>query len=74
MIPTIRMAMAGEVNKKGDTASDHRRADCKNENAHAGNAKQEDPEEAPPGAKRPTSTDWDGKSKTQRRKWRRRHK
>ncbi len=63
----------GDDNKKGDTTADQRRAYCKNENAHEGNtkaAREQDPEEALPGAKRPTAAEWNGISRNQKRRWR----
>ena len=66
----------GGVNKKKDITGSHSGGDHKNGKYQVppSTIREQEPEEAPPGAKRPTSTDWDGKSKTQRRKWRRRHK
>jgi len=59
-----------DANNKGDTTADQRRADCKNESAHEKNAK----EEGSPGIKRTKADDWDGKTKSQRKNWHRRHK
>ena len=67
----------GDDNKKGDTIADQRRADCKNESAHEGNtkeAREQDPKEALPGAKRPTAAEWNGMSRNQKRRWRQWHK